>query len=71
MSTRNVIEQRMDKTTKLRHMSFYFILPVGQGGPDMLDQQALIEFCEQLQAYVGNLQDICYVFAKNNPKDAS
>jgi hypothetical protein len=55
----------------LRHILFHFILPVGQGGPDVLDQQALIELCEQLQAYAGNLQDICYVCAKNNPKDAS
>ena len=46
-------------------------LPVDQGGPDLFDQQTVIEVCEQLQAHVGTLQDISSDVVNNNPEDAA
>ena len=42
-----------------------------QGGPDLFDQQTVIEVCEQLQAHVGTLQDISSDVVNNNPEDAA
>ena len=42
-----------------------------KGGPDLFDQQTVIEVCEQLQAHVGTLQDISSDVVNNNPEDAA